>query len=173
MAQDISSANTVSEIDPDYFRTILRSAAASVVVITTCADGEPHGMTATAFSSVSADPPSVLVVVNRTTRSHSRLLRSGRFAVNVLAEDQEWIGQRFAGKIEDQFSDVGYIATAEGLPVLTGCAANMECRTQETVDVGTHTIFVGRVIAGKAGPAAPLLYHDGRFKALASSREAT
>ncbi|SMH38041.1 flavin reductase family protein [Mesorhizobium australicum] len=173
MVQDISSANTISEIDPDCFRTILRSAAASVVVITTCADGELHGMTATAFSSVSADPPSVLIVVNRTTRSHSRLLRSGRFAINVLAEDQEWIGQRFAGKIEDQFSGVGHIATAEGLPVLTGCAAHMECRTQETVDVGTHTIFVGRVVAGKAEPAAPLLYHDGRFKALAPSREAS
>ena len=153
--------------DPAAFRSILRSAAAAVTVITTREGGSAHGMTATAFSSVSAEPPTILVVLNRSTRTHPKVAAAGRFVVNILTEEQEWLGQRFAGKLDDQFEGVDTFETEHRIPVLDGALAHLECVTVRTMDVGTHTIFVGEVVNGSASQAEPLLYHDGRFKVLA------
>jgi flavin reductase len=150
---------------PD-FKQLMRAVASGVSVVTTSHDGTPHGMTATAFSSVSAEPPTVLIVLNKGTRTHPLVSASRHFVVNMLREDQVAIGERFAGKLDDQFADVAWHSGQFGAPILDGVVSYFECETVDEVDAGTHTIFLGRVVAGRADEAAPLVYHAGRFKAL-------
>lgn len=144
----------------------MRAVASSVSVVTTFHHGRPHGMTATAFSSVSADPPSVLIVLNKGTRSHPLISASRHFVVNVLREDQSDLGTHFSGKVEDQFAGIGYQTGQLGAPVLDSVVSYFECETVDEFDAGSHTIFVGRVVAGAANETSPLLYHAGRYKSL-------
>ena len=150
-------------IDAQHFRSIMRTLVNGVTVITTSREGRIHGMTATAFSSVSADPPTVLVVLNKSTRTHPLVHASRRFAVNVLAEDQVDLSNRFAGKHDHPFEGVAHELSEHGMPMLLGALATLECETVEELDVGTHTIFVGRVLNGARSETAPLVYHDGGY----------
>ena len=152
------------------FKQLMRAVASGVSVVTTSHGGIPHGMTATAFSSVSADPPTVLIVLNKGTRTHPLISASRHFVVNMLRDDQSALGTRFAGKIDDQFSNIEYRAGELGAPILAGVVSYFECETVSEVDAGTHTIFLGRVVAGAANEASPLMYHDGRYKALLDSQ---
>lgn len=158
--------DTVVPFGKAEFQKVMRTVASGVTVITTAHDGQTHGMTATAFSSVSADPPTVLIVVNKSTRTHPILSAGRRFVVNLLAEDQTWIGERFAGKLDQQFETVEHRLNDHGIPVLAGNVANLECEVSVETDAGTHTIFIGRVLAADASDSAPLVYHDGRFKSV-------
>ncbi|BCH29349.1 flavin reductase [Mesorhizobium sp. L-8-10] len=125
-------------------------------------------MTATAFSSVSADPAMVLIVLNRSTRTHPLVMASGHFVINLLSESQIGLGQRFAGKLDNQFDGVPYRLTERGAPVLEGVAASLECETVREIDMGTHTIFVGQVVSGHGSDALPLIYHEGSYKAVST-----
>jgi flavin reductase len=151
-------------IDGQEFRTLMRSMVAGVTVITTSHDGGAHGMTATAFSSVSAEPPTILIVLNRSARTHPLVSASKHFVVNLLAEDQIALGQRFAGKLDNQFDGVRYIENEFGVPVIDGSAASLECETVSEMNVGTHTIFIGRVVKGAMSAMSPLVYHNGSYK---------
>lgn len=153
-------------IDAELFRALMRRIASSVAVITTAHDGHLHGMTATAVASVSADPARLLIVVNRSTRSHPLISASRNFTVNMLAETQRELGTRFASKGDDQFEGVDYEIAGNGSPILKGAAAHLECRLVSETDMGTHTIFVGEIVGGALSTANPLLYHDGSYKRL-------
>jgi len=155
----------LSPIDPDLFRSVMRRLASSVTVITTAHGDGIHGMTATAVCSVCAVPPTILIVVNRSARSHPLIDSSRTFVVNILAEDQQEIAKRFAGKLEDQFVGVGYHVGGTSGPILHGAAAHLECKVASQSDVGTHTVFVGEVVGGDVAEAFPLVYHDGRYPA--------
>lgn len=137
--------------------------ASSVAVITTGYEGSIHGMTATAVTSVSASPPTLLVVVNRTARTHPLIARSCRFAVNVLALGQEEIARRFAAGVEKQFEGIPHALHAAEVPIIAGTAATFVCIATEAIDVATHTIFIGEVEEARHAELAPLLYHDGRY----------
>lgn len=154
-------------VNAPEFKHLMRAVASSVSVVTTFHHGSPHGMTATAFSSVSAEPPTVLIVLNKGTRTHPLITASRHFVVNILRQDQVDLGVRFSGKIEDQFSDVAYHEGQLGAPILDGVVSYFECETVNEIDTGSHTIFVGRVVAGAANETSPLLYHGGQYKALA------
>lgn len=154
----------VKAIDADLFRALMRRIASSVAVITTAHDGHLHGMTVTAVASVSAEPARLLIVVNRTTRSHPLISASRSFTVNMLAETQRDLGARFSAKSDDQFADVAYEIGPTGSPILKGSAAHLECRLVSETDMGTHTIFVGEIVGGALSTANPLLYHDGAYK---------
>lgn len=153
-------------IGPSDFKNLMRGVASTVSVVTTVHEGEPHGMTATAFSSVSADPPMVLIVLNKTTRSHPLISASRLFIVNMLQEGQVELSARFAGKVDDQFAGIRWRPGRTGAPILNDVLSYFECETVSEVDVGTHTIFVGRVIGGEASGKPPLLYHCGQYKSL-------
>jgi flavin reductase len=154
--------------DAQRFRSIMRSMVAGVTVITTSHEGRAHGMTATAFSSVSAEPPTILIVLNRSTRTHPLLSASRHFVVNLLAEDQIELGQRFAGKHDNQFDGVSCAENEFGVPVIEGSAASLECVTVGEMNVGTHTVFIGRVTGGGVSAISPLVYHDGSYKVVTS-----
>jgi flavin reductase (DIM6/NTAB) family NADH-FMN oxidoreductase RutF/nitroreductase len=123
-------------------------------------------MTATAVCSVSAEPATILIVVNRSTRSHPIIAAAGSFAVNVLADHQHDISGRFSAKLDDPFAGIACRAGAHGNPIIKDVAAYLECAIVDTIDVGTHTIFIGQVIDGDVSRALPLVYHEGSYKSL-------
>lgn len=158
-----------SAVDPTTFRHLLGAFASGVTVVTTRdADGHPAGMTASAFCSVSLDPPLVLVCVGYASGFHEVLRAIPRFAVNVLAEDQAALSERFAADWSSRFTGVA-LMHAEGtdLPRLGGTAAYLECETVEVFPGGDHAIFVARVLGGETTDRPPLLHHQGVYRHLA------
>lgn len=156
----------VNGIDADLFRSLMRRIASSVAVITTAHDGHLHGMTATAVTSVSAEPPRLLIVVNRSTRSHPLITASRIFVVNILADSQRSLGEHFARKGDNQFEGIAFDLGPSGSPIIRDAAAHLECTLVSETDMGTHTIFVGQVVGGGVSGSNPLLYHDGAYKAV-------
>lgn len=135
---------------PDGFRRAMRSLAGGVTLICTDHEGERSGLTATAVCSVSAEPPSLLVCVNRNGDAHEKISASGILSVNVLTFDQEALAKRFAGvdgaKGGDKFSTGRWTTLTTGAPILKDALANFDCEVVERVRTGTHTIFICRVV---------------------------
>lgn len=157
-------------IGPDEFRLAMGHFASGVTVITTWdADGRPTGFTANAFSSVSLAPPLVLVCVDHKAQSYPAIETSGRFAVNILASDQEPLSKRFAVSGGDKFDGVAWSTGPGGLPLLSGTLAAMECHTVHAYPGGDHTIFVGRVESAQTQAVEPLLYYRGKYCRLSAS----
>lgn len=156
--------------DPSEVRSAFRSAMrgfASTVTIITAADHErQHGMTATAVSSLSMDPPSLLACVHRQTLLHDILLRAPRFCVNVLHRAQGPLSAAFAGGVppERRFETGPWQRAADGLPYLAGAQAAILCRKAAAIPYGTHLIVIGEVEDVLLGEeAAPLVYHNAAY----------
>jgi flavin reductase (DIM6/NTAB) family NADH-FMN oxidoreductase RutF len=170
MLENINALTT--SLDPKIrandYRLAMRKFAASVTIITTGSGDQLHGMTATAVCSVSAEPPTILVVINRTARTHPLIGNAGFFTVNILAEDQRSLADRFSIKHPNQFEGISHNPSRNTKsPVLSGAAAYLECKLIRQVDVGTHTIFLGEVLHCNPSDANPLLYYEGRYSELA------
>jgi len=155
------------------FRSALRHFAAGVTVVTTRdGDGRPSGLTANAFTSVSLDPPLVLVCVDREAAAHSAFEQHGWFAVNVLAKGQELLSRQFAASGSDKFAGVAFREGQAGLPLLDGVLAALECRIVDRYTAGDHTIFVGQVEGASLGGGSPLVYFQGAYHHLVLNGEA-
>jgi flavin reductase (DIM6/NTAB) family NADH-FMN oxidoreductase RutF len=156
-------------IGADEFRRVVGHFASGVTVVTTWdAEGRPTGLTANAFTSLSLDPPLVLVCVDHKAQSYPAMQTSGRFAVNVLAIGQEAISKRFATTGGDKFDGIAWSKGPQGLPLISDCLASIECHTVHAYPGGDHTIFVGRVEAAQAQAAEPLLYYRGKYNRLSA-----
>lgn len=155
-------------ISPDDFRLVLSHFASGVTIVTTCDTEErPTGLTASAFSSVSLDPPLVLICVDHKSNSFPHLRESGRFAINILHAEHQDLSRRFASsRIDNKFDGVAFRFGALGVPLLDTALATLECRTVNAHVEGDHTIFVGRVEAVTIGEGEPLLYYRGRYHRL-------
>ena len=167
-------ATTRQAFSGKEFRSALGSFATGVTVVTTRGEEHAYGMTANAFSSVSLDPPLVLVCV-MTGAEGAEHIRSNRcFAVNVLAADQEPISRFFSSKDRprgrDAFADVPHRTEASGSPILDGVVAYLDCRLHVTLQAGDHDIFIGEVLAlGVSDDVQPLLFAAGGYRFLAES----
>ncbi|HSE91927.1 MAG TPA: flavin reductase family protein [Methylomirabilota bacterium] len=151
-------------IGPDDFRRVLGHFATGVTVVTTYdADQRPTGLTVSAFSSLSLDPPLVLVCVDHKSQSYPALRDSGRFAVNVLATDQEAVSRRFATTRMDKFDGLPHRLGTLGTPLIEGALVHLECVTVAAHVEGDHTVFVGRVEEAGGGEGEPLLYYRGKY----------
>lgn len=128
--------------------------------------GEPVGMTATAFSSVSLDPPMVLVCVNATARTRHAIEGRTGYAVNILGVEQEPIARQFASSVADKFEGVSWRPGETGVPLLEGALATLECEVVRSVEAGTHIVYIGAVRAGSEPGGDPLLYFDGSYRSL-------
>ena len=149
------------------FRRVLGHFATGVTIVTTCdSDGRPTGLTASAFTSVSLDPPLILVCVDHKSQTHGPLMEHGRFAVNILSTEQEALSRKFATSRLDKFDGVTYRMSALGVPVLADAIAHLECVTVSRHVEGDHTILVGRVEDAAAGSGHPLLYFRGQYDRL-------
>jgi flavin reductase (DIM6/NTAB) family NADH-FMN oxidoreductase RutF/pimeloyl-ACP methyl ester carboxylesterase len=154
--------------DARTFRDALGCFATGVTIITVMdADGNPVGLTANSFTSVSLDPPLLLVCVANNAGSAAVLRDSERFAVNVLQIGQQPTSNRFAGKGEDRFANTPWEVGEFGTPVLTGSLSSFECARDAVHDGGDHFILVGRVLKAMFEPRRdPLLYFRGKYRRL-------
>ncbi len=156
-------------IDPKLQRTIMGRFATGVTVVTMKAGETLWGMTANAVTSLSLDPPLVLVCVDKTTQTHQYLNQAEAFAMNILAEDQQELSNRFATPGPKEFSDLDFVDGETGSPVLGGTLGYVDCRLREVLAGGDHDIFVGEIVdgedrVGEDGVGRPLLYFGGYQK---------
>ena len=151
----------------EQFRAAMRRFATGVSIVTTAHEGRIHGFTVNAFASVSAEPPTVLICVNRIATAHPLISASQRFCVNVLALDQRALAERFAGgEPRSRFEGVAYRIGPSGSPILAGTVAHFDCRVTEELTASTHTIFLGEVLDAGARDGAPLGYFDRAYRDL-------
>jgi flavin reductase len=153
------------------FRATVGAFATGVTVVTTRGEEHAYGMTANAFSSVSLDPPLILVCVISPSEGADHITRNGVFAVNILSQAQEPLSRYFASRDRprgrDAFTEVAHRFGASGSPILDGAAAFMDCRLNATHEAGDHLIFIGEVLEiGGSEDGTPLVFHGGGYRLL-------
>ena len=158
-------------IDAEQFKMGMRTLAGAVNIITSAHAGHRYGMTATAVCSATADPPTVLVCINKLATTHGAISKSKVFCVNVLRSEDWELSTAFSGAQagEGRFKSRNWTRLATGSPVLIDALVSFDCRVVKTLAHGTHTIFLGevdQVLVGKKGK--PLLYSEGQYAKLAS-----
>jgi flavin reductase (DIM6/NTAB) family NADH-FMN oxidoreductase RutF len=166
--QNATNQTIEEAVDRGDFLTAMRAVANSVTVVTTDGKAGRHGGTVSAFCSVSADPPTVLVCLHGDSRIAETVAENGSFCVNVLTTSNQHCSDRFAGRhdneVEDRFTDIALEESSDiTAPIIEGSTAFC-CDIKETVTSGTHRIFIGRVMSVKAGKPDPLLYFDGAYR---------
>lgn len=151
-------------IDPRQFRAALGTFATGVTIVTTRdAAGNDIGITANSFNSVSLDPPLILWSLAKSSLSLPAFMDAKHFAVHILAADQDALSNRFAKRSSEKFTQLEIARGADGIPLLSGCAARFQCHTAFRYEGGDHVIFVGEVKEFEHSNRAPLLYHGGRY----------
>jgi flavin reductase len=153
------------------FRSALGAFATGVTVITSQSGDRSYGMTANAFTSLSLDPPLVLICVKGDTEGSQIITQNAVFAVNVLSADQEPISRYFSSKERprgrEAFREISHRSGASGSPILDGVAAYIDCRVTTQYPAGDHVIFIGEVQALGVDPSLrPLLFHHGKYRLL-------
>jgi flavin reductase (DIM6/NTAB) family NADH-FMN oxidoreductase RutF len=152
-------------VSTDLFKAAMRRFATGVTIVTTRNGDVIHGFTVNAFASVTADPPTVLVCVNKTARAHPIITESGGFCVNILALEQLALAEKFqGGEPHERFEGVVHRSGPSGSPILDGVLAYVDCSVDEELSSGTHTIFIGRVLEAGERPGAPLGYYDRAYR---------
>ncbi len=156
-------------MDAESLRQAMRHWATGVTVVTTVHQGRRHGMTVSSFTSVSLDPPLVLVALQRDTRTRTMVAAAGVFAVTVLSQGHQAISNRFAGWEEsvDRFAGLETFTLVTGAPLLRDGEAWLDCRVSQRVEAGTHTVFIGEVVDARfAETFDPLLYFNRAYRRL-------
>ena len=154
-------------ITNDEFRAALSRFVSGVTVVTTKdLSGKPHGITVSAFSAVSLEPPLISICIDRRTASHYAFEETGRFVVNILREDQVAISAQFASPILDKFDGIPFREGIAGIPVLEDAIVNLECRLKHAYEGGDHTIFVGEIERATVEDGKPLVYFYGNYRKL-------
>ena len=163
MAAESNTADA-PDFDPRDFRNALGQFATGVTVVTTrTSAGEPIGLTANSFSSVSLSPPLVLWSLSLRSPNLPNFLQATHFAINVLARDQIALSQRFSKPIPNKFEGIVCTDSANGMPLLTGISAHFECRTEARHYSGDHVIFIGHVLHYSHADRDALGYYRGRY----------
>jgi flavin reductase (DIM6/NTAB) family NADH-FMN oxidoreductase RutF len=161
------------EFNSALFRQTVGAFATGVTVITTHGEADMYGMTANAFTSVSLDPPLVLVCVISGTTGAETIEQNGVFAVNVLGAHQEPISRYFSSRDRPSgsqaFRDVAHRSAETGSPILDSAVAYLDCRVHAAHEAGDHVVFIGEVVAlGVESEVRPLLFHGGGYAELAA-----
>jgi flavin reductase (DIM6/NTAB) family NADH-FMN oxidoreductase RutF len=155
--------------DPKEQRRIFGRFATGVTVLSTIADNETWGMTANAVTSLSLEPPLVLVAVVRNSATDSYVKASRCFALNILTVEQKHLSTRFSGPGPRDFSDLETKTAVTGCPILVDAMGWVDCRLVDVHSGGDHEIFIGEIVAGDAqhGEKKPLLFYSGQYARLA------
>jgi flavin reductase (DIM6/NTAB) family NADH-FMN oxidoreductase RutF len=143
--------------------------ATGVTIVTARAGDRIHGMTVSAFTEVSLEPPLVLVCIERTSKTQPVIAEAGSFAVNILARGQEALAKRFAcnGAEDRRFSDLHYETGVTGAPLVAGSVASLDCRLETTHEAGDHIIYIGEVIGLQLSDGDPLLFYNRGYCGIA------
>ena len=160
-------------VSSDQHREGMRQLAAAVSIIACASNGVRNGLTATAVMSLSVDPPSLSIAINKSASALPLLLQSGAFSVNVLCYEQTHIARKFASSTirgEDRFDGATWMELETGSPILTTAAAAFDCCIDQTIEYGTHLLLIGSIKAIHVNPdEKPLLYVDGSWSGLVKS----
>ncbi len=150
---------------PALFRSAMRRLAASVAIVVARGENGPIGIAATSITSLTADPPAVLVCINRLTSLHALLVPTAPLSVNLLPQNQRDVSSAFGGGVpHDQRFTVGDWRESDRLPELGGAQANLRCVIDAILAYGTHSIVIARVLDVRVSDAvAPLVYQDGGY----------
>lgn len=160
---DVQSSNTGDEQLKEATKKVHRSFPTGVTIVTTSHESKPYGLAVNAFSSVSLDPPMVLVCINATSSTYPRFFASRCFGISILANDQVGVAARFAKSGGDKFAGLPWTPGPSGQPLIDGSAADLELEIISLLPAGSHTIIVGRVLTASATGKGSLVYHDGAF----------
>jgi flavin reductase (DIM6/NTAB) family NADH-FMN oxidoreductase RutF len=158
-------------VDRERFKRVLSSWASGVTIVTSRHRDHVHGMTVSAFSSVSLDPPLVLVCADKSSNTNDLIRKSRVFSVNVLQQGQEELSNRFASKKHEdvRFEGLECGEGATGCPHVPGAFATLDCRVTRAVDAGDHWVYIASVEGAEANDACPLLYYRGAYRKLERS----
>lgn len=145
-------------------RGVHRQYPTGVTVVTAAEEGRPYGLAVNAFSSISLEPPLVMVCVNESSRSYPHVFDSSHIGVNILAADQVDVAETFARSGGDKFATLDWVPGSTGVPVLARVAGHFEIEVKYRMPAYTHTIFIGEVVDAASDPEkAPLVYQGGKF----------
>lgn len=160
----------IASPDPDALRDALRFWTTGVTMVAASHDGVSHGMTVNSFTSLSLDPPLVSVSLEKVTRTHQLVKGANAFAVTILSEGQQTLSDRFAGRESehsDRFAGLETFTLETGSPILTQGMAFFDCHVSASHDAGTHTLFIGEVLAcGNLAEngQSPLVYFNRGYR---------
>lgn len=158
-------------ISPDEFRAAMARFPGVVTIVTTARGEERLGITATAVSSVTAEPPSLLVCLNKSTGTCAVVSETGRFNVNLLTQPAGDLAMRFAGAGgvtgPEKFEQGNWADDARGLPYLEDALVSLSCDVSERIEANSHVIFIGQIREARFGDGKPLLYEQSAFRGLA------
>lgn len=161
-----------AHIDSRHLRETMRAWSSGVTVVTAAHDGMRHGMTVSSFTSVSLDPPLIIISLQSGSLTHALVSAGGGFAVTILAEDQQELSERFAGRMLESGNRMAGLETESlvtGAPCLKGGLACLDCRVVQSIPAGDNTLFLAEVLAVRSGERAgsrPLVYHNQRYRRL-------
>ena len=158
-------------VEVNEFKKAMQHWASGVTVVTTYTEPSgAQGMTATSFSSVSLEPPQILVCINDKTDTGEGIQQCQHFAVNILTAEQQAVSNEFAGGAsqEERFANVAWGKGKHGMPILQNSLTSLECRVLQQVKAGTHWIIVGEVLNVICRPGEPLLYYRSAYRKLES-----
>jgi 3-hydroxy-9,10-secoandrosta-1,3,5(10)-triene-9,17-dione monooxygenase reductase component len=158
-------------VTPRELRAVMGAFATGVAVVTTSWEGEHQGMTVNSLTSVSLDPPLVLVCLARGTRTERAVVSRRAFIVNLLAQGQEGLSDRFARRGENHFRDLQPEVDDLGLPRLPGWLAYLVCEVEDIHPGGDHVVVVGRVLRCERRAGLPLIYYQGCYHTLSGQGE--
>lgn len=157
-------------LDAEQLRTAMRAWTSGVAIVTAAYDGQQHGMTVSSFTSISLDPPLVVVSLQTSSRTHDMVSQAGAFGVTILAADQKELSERFADRPPGRNHDLEGLQTetfVTGAPLIRGGLACLDCRVSHAVPVGMNTLFIGEVVAVRGDDHdGPLIYHDRAYRHL-------
>jgi len=149
--------------DIDLMKQVNRQFITGVTVVTAMDGEKPRGLAVNAFSSVTLDPPTVMVAVQRTSSTHDCLFQAVHLAINILSVDQLDVVNRFAVKSDDKFAGLDWAPGPSGSPLIQHSSAQMEVEIRERLQASTHTLFICRVVHATVSNRPPMVYSAGRF----------
>ena len=159
-------------IDPDALRQAMRLWATGITIVSASSRGVYHGMTVSSFTSISLSPPLVLIALQNKARTYGLVVETGYFGVMVLAEGQQVLSDRFAGREdldEDRYRGLETFTMVSGAPFLRDGLAYFDCQMKTSYDLGTHSIFIGEVLSLQAFPERkPLLYFNRDYQSIST-----
>jgi flavin reductase (DIM6/NTAB) family NADH-FMN oxidoreductase RutF len=156
-------ATVPTQPQADLMKQVNRQFVTGVTVVTAMDEGTPRGLAVNAFASISLDPPTVMVCVQRTSSTHDCLFRATHLAINILSTDQLDVVNRFAAKSDDKFAGLDWEPGPHGSPVIDRSCAQMEVEIRERLQATTHTVFICRVVHAAVSERTPMVYSAGRF----------
>lgn len=157
-------------LNPEDLRQAMRAWSSGVAIVTATSQGEQHGMTVSSFTSIALEPPLIIISLQMDSRTHSLVTESNAFAVTILAENQQELSDRFAGRVSDEEDRLAGVETetlVTGTPFIKGGLAYLDCRVTQAIPVGTNTLFLAKVVAARGNrEGRPLIYHDREYHRL-------